>query len=175
MLFLTTIVSLEAIYLAIFIQMTVNRNTEELQEVGQDIDEIQEDIDEIQEDVDDIGGGDSGNHASIKGMVIEGNKKGREHGFPTANIANTEKVPVGIYAARVTSDSKTFDAAVYVGAPRPHTLEAHLLDWSGDLYGKKIEVTIKKKIRDDIHQIDNDKLREMIAKDIEDIQKCLRA
>lgn len=54
MLFLTTIVSLEAIYLAIFIQMTVNRNTEDLQVVGKDIDEIQEDIDEIQEDVDEI-------------------------------------------------------------------------------------------------------------------------
>lgn len=51
---LTTIVSLEAIYLAIFIQMTVNRNTQSLAEVEEDIDEIQEDIDEIQEDVDEI-------------------------------------------------------------------------------------------------------------------------
>ena len=47
---LTTVVSLEAIYLAIFIQMTVNRNTESLEEVEKDIDEIQEDVDEIQED-----------------------------------------------------------------------------------------------------------------------------
>lgn len=54
LLILTTAVSLEAIYLAIFIQMTVNRNTESLAEVEEDIDEIQEDIDEIQEDVDEI-------------------------------------------------------------------------------------------------------------------------
>jgi peptidoglycan hydrolase CwlO-like protein len=54
LLFLTTIVSLEAIYLAIFIQMTVNRNTARLDEVGEDLGEIQEDIDEIQEDVDEI-------------------------------------------------------------------------------------------------------------------------
>lgn len=54
LLIITTAVSLEAIYLAIFIQMTVNRNTESLHEVELDIDEIQEDIDEIQEDVDDI-------------------------------------------------------------------------------------------------------------------------
>ena len=53
-LILTTIVSLEAIYLAIFIQMTVNRQTKELEEVSEDIEEIQEDIDEIQEDVDEI-------------------------------------------------------------------------------------------------------------------------
>lgn len=54
LLVLTTIVSLEAIYLAIFIQITVNRNTASLREVEKDIDEIQEDIDEIQEDVEDI-------------------------------------------------------------------------------------------------------------------------
>jgi peptidoglycan hydrolase CwlO-like protein len=61
LLILTTVVSLEAIYLAILIQMTVNRNTLSLQEVEEDIDEIQEDvqviekdIDEIQEDIDEI-------------------------------------------------------------------------------------------------------------------------
>lgn len=51
LLVLTTIVSLEAIYLAIFIQMTINYTTQELQEVGEDIEEMQEDIGEIQEDV----------------------------------------------------------------------------------------------------------------------------
>ncbi|MEI7810567.1 MAG: DUF948 domain-containing protein [bacterium] len=54
MLVLTTIVSLEAIYLSIFIQMTVNKHGEELEEVSEDIDEIQEDVDEIQKDVDEI-------------------------------------------------------------------------------------------------------------------------
>lgn len=61
LLVVTTLVSLEAIYLAIFIQMAVNRNTESLEEVEENIDEIQEDvqgmekdIDEIQEDIDEI-------------------------------------------------------------------------------------------------------------------------
>ena len=54
LLFLTTIVSLEAIYLAIFIQMTVNEHTRSLREVEEDIDEIQEDIDEIEGDIDEI-------------------------------------------------------------------------------------------------------------------------
>jgi biopolymer transport protein ExbB/TolQ len=54
MLVLTTIVSLEAIYLSIFIQMTVNRHGEELEEVSEDIEEIQEDVEEIQKDVDEI-------------------------------------------------------------------------------------------------------------------------
>jgi low affinity Fe/Cu permease len=54
MLVLTTIVSLEAIYLSIFIQMTVNKHGEELEGVSEDIDEIQEDVGEIQKDVDEI-------------------------------------------------------------------------------------------------------------------------
>jgi low affinity Fe/Cu permease len=68
LLVLTTAVSLEAIYLAIFIQMTVNRNTEDLEEVhsdlediheefedlGEDVQEISEDVEEISEDIDRI-------------------------------------------------------------------------------------------------------------------------
>ena len=56
LLILTTIVSLEAIYLSIFIQITVNRQSAELEEVSEDIEEIQEDVEEIQEDVEEIQG-----------------------------------------------------------------------------------------------------------------------
>jgi len=54
LLVLTTAVSLEAIYLALFIQMTMNRQAESLKNVEEDVDEIQKDIDEIQVDVDEI-------------------------------------------------------------------------------------------------------------------------
>jgi len=54
LLILTTIVSLEAIYLAIFIQITINRHSEDLEEVSEDIEELQEDVEEISEDVDEI-------------------------------------------------------------------------------------------------------------------------
>jgi uncharacterized membrane protein len=54
LLVLTTALSLEAIYLAIFIQMTVNANTASLREVEEDIDEIQEDVEELGEDLDEI-------------------------------------------------------------------------------------------------------------------------
>ncbi len=54
LLILTTIVSLEAIYLAILIQMTLNINTQHLHSVSKDVEEIQEDVEEIQEDVEDI-------------------------------------------------------------------------------------------------------------------------
>ncbi|MCX6756104.1 MAG: hypothetical protein NTX85_02085 [Candidatus Nomurabacteria bacterium] len=54
LLVLTTIVSLEAIYLSIFIQMSVNRQARKLHAVSKDIEEIQEDVEEIQEDVEEI-------------------------------------------------------------------------------------------------------------------------
>lgn len=54
LLVLTTILSLEAIYLAIFIQITVNKHTQSLKDVEEDIDEISEDIEELGEDMDEI-------------------------------------------------------------------------------------------------------------------------
>ncbi|MEO5646011.1 MAG: hypothetical protein ABIO57_03005 [Candidatus Paceibacterota bacterium] len=54
LLVVTTAVSLEAIYMNIFIQMAVNKNTADIEEIQEDVDEIQEDIEEIGEDVDEI-------------------------------------------------------------------------------------------------------------------------
>lgn len=54
MLILTTVVSLEAIYLAVFIQMTVNHQAQKLAEVSEDVGDIQEDVEEISKDIDDI-------------------------------------------------------------------------------------------------------------------------
>lgn len=54
LLILTTLVSLEAIYLSLLIQMTVNENTRALREVEEDIDEIQEDVEGLGEDIEDI-------------------------------------------------------------------------------------------------------------------------
>lgn len=55
LLILTTAVSLEAIYLAIFIQMTVNRNTADIEDIVEDVQELGEDVEEISEEVEDIG------------------------------------------------------------------------------------------------------------------------
>jgi len=52
LLILTTMVSLEAIYLAIFIQMTVNKNLKQIEEISTDVDELSEDVEEISEDID---------------------------------------------------------------------------------------------------------------------------
>ena len=54
MLILTTVVSLEAIYLSLFIQMTVNRQARQIAEVSDDVDDIQEDVQEISKDIDEM-------------------------------------------------------------------------------------------------------------------------
>jgi uncharacterized membrane protein len=53
-LILTTVVSLEAIYLAIFIQLTVNRHSADIEDLSEDIEDIQEDVQDMSEDVEDI-------------------------------------------------------------------------------------------------------------------------
>ncbi len=65
LLVLTTAVSLEAIYMAIFIQMTVNRNTKSLAAVEMDIDEIQEDVEDLQEEVEEDEQNDSKTKVSL--------------------------------------------------------------------------------------------------------------
>jgi len=70
LLIVTTIVSLEAIYLSIFIQMSVNRQSKEFQDVAEDIDEIQKDIDDIQEDVEDIQEDDENDNAKKDDMMM---------------------------------------------------------------------------------------------------------
>lgn len=75
LLILTTVLSLEAIYLALFIQLTVNENTKSLEAVEDDIDEIQEDVedleegfDEVQEDVEALEGNVAEIHKNVEGL-----------------------------------------------------------------------------------------------------------
>ncbi len=86
LLVLTTIVSLEAIYLSLFIQLSVNKNTESLEEVEEDIEEIQEDVEGLEGEFDEI-------QEDVEGL--EGNiKKLREN--VTGLEANVEDISVDI-------------------------------------------------------------------------------
>jgi len=93
---------------------------------------------------------------SISGRVGHGEKRGREMGFPTANIQVKDLThpPVGIYAAWVEYDDKVVKSAAYLGYRptfdgRTLLLEAHLLDSKQDLYGKRLKVHFVKRIRED--------------------------
>ena len=94
--------------------------------------------------------------ASVRGIVVPGERRGRELGYPTANLARSVEgfVPAdGVYAAYASVDGRTIPAAVsignnptFVGVPDKQ-IEAHLLDEDLDLYGKTIEITFVEYIR----------------------------
>ncbi|MBT34958.1 MAG: bifunctional riboflavin kinase/FMN adenylyltransferase [Rickettsiales bacterium] len=92
----------------------------------------------------------------VEGRVVSGEKLGRELGFPTANIHyNNNVIPEdGIYAGWVLHEKKQYMAAISTGI-RPQFkgkkrfLEAYLINFNGNLYGKNIKVSLVKKIRDE--------------------------
>lgn len=92
---------------------------------------------------------------AVEGEVISGQKRGRTIGFPTANIqvwAEQILPGNGVYAGWVTIDAEKFMAVTNVGV-RPTfdgqsvTVEAHILDFDRDIYGKTIELTFEKRLR----------------------------
>lgn len=93
---------------------------------------------------------------SVSGPVVKGAGLGRKLGYPTANIgAHPAKIlPPGIFAARVKVGHDTHDAVLSVGRrPTVNTLggrmilEAHILDFSRNIYGRKVEVTFLRHLR----------------------------
>jgi riboflavin kinase/FMN adenylyltransferase len=115
---------------------------------------------------------------SIKGRVIYGQQLGRELGFPTANVQlNRYSAPLsGVYAVLVDIDGRIYKGAANVGV-RPTVgdlikpvLEVHLLDFTGDLYGKRIDVEFVTKIRDEEKFTTLDKLVEGIQRDVKQIR-----
>jgi riboflavin kinase/FMN adenylyltransferase len=106
----------------------------------------------------------------IKGTVIRGKMKGRNLGFPTANIIYADDLPSGVYTGKVYVRGNGYKAAIFYGDDKK-ILEAHLLDFSGDLYDQEIEIEVGKKIRE-VKKFDTeDELKKQIAKDIEQIKK----
>jgi len=94
---------------------------------------------------------------AIKGIVESGDRRGRELGYPTANIVlgDYQRPRYGIYAVRATLDDGSEHPGVASLGIRPtfeppqELLETHLLDFDGDLYGRQIEVALHAFIRDE--------------------------
>ena len=113
---------------------------------------------------------------SLAGSVIKGDQFGRKLGFPTANVDVRGLVlpPNGVYAVHVHASGKLFRGVLNIGvrptispgaaAPR---VEAHLLDFQGDLYGQELEIRFAGKLRDEEKFPSADALKEQIARDIE--------
>jgi riboflavin kinase/FMN adenylyltransferase len=110
----------------------------------------------------------------LSGEVVHGDGRGRKLGYPTANIhAVQELTPApGVYAGWCSFEDNHFPAAINVGSVptfRTHgrtSVEAFILDWSGDLYGASIEVEFIRRLRPE-HRYDSaEKLVDQIEKDV---------
>lgn len=92
---------------------------------------------------------------AVEAVVERGDARGRELGYPTANLrmGDYQRPAYGIYAVRVSLDDGSEHAGVASLGVRPtfqppvELLEAHLFDWDGDLYGRTIEVALHGYIR----------------------------
>jgi riboflavin kinase/FMN adenylyltransferase len=118
---------------------------------------------------------------SIAGRVIKGEQLGRQLGFPTANIDATGLTlpPNGVYAIHAIVRGQTYRGALNIGVrptlteknPTLH-VEAHLLDFQGELYDEELEIVFVEKLRDEQKFDSLDELKKQIAKDIEQAKAC---
>jgi riboflavin kinase/FMN adenylyltransferase len=121
---------------------------------------------------------------SISGEVISGDQLGRTIGFPTANVftGNAQLPPDGVWAVRATlvEDGSILDGVANLGS-RPtvgggtQRLEVHLFGFSGDLYGKNLDVRFVKHLRGEERFPSLDALRQQIEKDVCAARQILNA
>jgi len=113
---------------------------------------------------------------SISAPIMKGDQLGRQFGFPTANLdaAGLALPPNGVYAIHAIVRGKTHRAVLNIGTrptlgdPNPSLrVEAHLLDFNGELYGEELEIVFAEKLRDEKKFPSVDELKAQIARDIE--------
>ena len=127
---------------------------------------------------------------SVRGEVVVGDRRGREIGFPTANLASeNELLPgAGVYAGELTLlDPGRPEAGarlpVVTNVGRRPTFpeaagllaEAHVIDWEGDLYGRRVELSFSRRLRAERKFDGVAALRSQIAADVEEARRLLES
>ena len=108
----------------------------------------------------------------VDGTIVEGRRRGRELGFPTANLETRNELvpPNGVYATIMTIDGVVHGGVTNIGM-RPTfgettpTIETHVLDYSGNLYGHTVRLAFVQRLRDERRFEDVDALRAQIDAD----------
>jgi riboflavin kinase/FMN adenylyltransferase len=112
---------------------------------------------------------------ALRGPVVHGAERGRTIGFPTANIAVTpdRAMPAfGVYVTRAHTDGRSFMAATNIGIKPTFedelpTVEAYLLDFEGDLYGREVRIELLHRLRPEAKFDGMDALIAAIAAEVE--------
>lgn len=119
---------------------------------------------------------------AICGRVVEGDRLGQQLGFPTANLEVSHLIlpPNGVYPAGTRVNGQFYRAALNIGlrptvaAAQPQLrVEAHLLDFSGSLYGAELELEPGAKLRDEQRFVSVEALREQIARDVQEVRSLI--
>jgi riboflavin kinase/FMN adenylyltransferase len=112
----------------------------------------------------------------IYGVVVRGDQRGREIGYPTANLETTPYAAIpadGVYAGRlIRADGTTLKAAISIGTNptfdgQQRRVEAYALDFSGDLYGEHVGLDFIERLRGQVTFEKIDELVEQISADVE--------
>lgn len=115
-----------------------------------------------------------GRRWDVDGVVVHGAKRGRTIGIPTANIDPHSDLPIagGIYATLLRVDGRDLPSVASLGTNPTfveggaQTLEVHVLDWDGDIYGREVRTTFLGRLRDEAKYESIDALVAQIHADI---------
>lgn len=109
----------------------------------------------------------------LKGVVVRGDRYGRKIGFPTANLeVKDQQLPKdGVYAGVATMEDKKYKAGIVIGLENKSgkKVEAHLLGYDGDAYGKEVVLEIGKFLREYKKFDSEEKLITQIKEDLKKI------
>lgn len=118
----------------------------------------------------------------LTGKIVHGKALGRTVGMPTANlqVADESVLPEsGVYATRILIGDKVYQAVTNIGlrptvdCDRCVTVEAHILDFDGDIYGEDVKLEVCKFLRS-IQKFGSLKeVRAQVERDIKEARKCL--
>lgn len=119
----------------------------------------------------------------LNGTVIHGDKRGKELGFPTANIQpeNSSKIVprIGVYATWVRVDGEYYCGMMNIGE-RPtfdeasYSIEVHIIDFDKEIYGKEIQIQFVERVRDEMKFAGIDELVRQLNHDKEKVLKVLK-
>ena len=118
---------------------------------------------------------------ALRGTVIQGARRGREIGFPTANLKTEQLIPApGVYAGKAGAGGREYRAAISIGdnptfPGSPSTVEAYLLDFDADLYGQTIDIAFHWYLRDMYAFGGVEPLVKQIALDVEQTRRLISA
>lgn len=121
-----------------------------------------------------------GDYYTLTGRVVTGFRRGRKIGFPTANLRpkGASLLPNGVYAVRVLANDRSFKGVANVGTNptfgnEQKSVEAHVLDFSEDLYGQIISIYFVERLRDERKFDKVEDLIRQISKDADDARRIL--